>query len=259
MVADVKHDAEILLRAENLTVLFSGRRVLNEVSLVVKKGERIALLGPSGCGKSTLLNVLSGLLTPNKGLIERFFLPSETAIVFQDSSLLPWKTVEDNVCVLPKLMAHHQKLSVTQERVKNILDLVGLWERRGAYPDELSGGMRMRVSIARALLMSPSLLFLDEPFSALDDLTRERLQDDLLRIQTINKNSYIIVTHNVEEAAILSERILLFSEYGKICAEFKTADFASGTPFVRDSAGIAELRIKVREAWKMSHGGGFSA
>lgn len=246
---------DVLLKCENLVVTYSNRRILDDVSLIVKKGERIALLGPSGCGKSTLLNVLAGLHPASGGQLERSLLPGDMAFVFQEPSLLPWKTVEENVCVLPALMSVRGKSAPPVERVEKILSNVGLWERRAAYPDELSGGMKMRVAIARALLMSPALLFLDEPFSALDDITRERLQDDLLKIHSVNGLSYIIVTHNIEEAAILSDKIYLLSSEGRIISELLSSDFFDGKSVKRDSPGLMALKAKVREAMLLTHVG----
>lgn len=243
---------EILIRCEDVGVDFHGRSILSGINIQVDGADRVALLGPSGCGKSTLLNVFSGLLTPSRGNVQRFISARDMSFVFQEPSLLPWKNVEDNVQVLLSLMPEKAQSSDSQQRMRDILTQVGLWERRKSFPDELSGGMKMRAAIARALILSPRLLLLDEPFSALDDITREKLQDDLLHLHAINRVSYVLVTHNMEEAALLADRIIVFSSWGNIIAELKVSDFFSGERVRRDSQGVAAVRTAIRALWQKS-------
>ena len=199
-----------------------------------------------------MLNVFSGLLIPGKGRVQRSISARDMSFVFQEPSLLPWKNVEDNVQVLLSLMPEKAQSTDSQQRMRDILTQVGLWERRKSFPDELSGGMKMRAAIARALILSPRLLLLDEPFSALDDITREKLQDDLLHLHAINRVSYVLVTHNMEEAALLADRIVVFSSLGAIIAELKVSDFFSGERVRRDSQGVAAVRTSIRALWQKS-------
>lgn len=238
-----------LISCEKVAFHFSGHQVLHNINLQVYAGERVALLGPSGCGKSTLLNVLSGLLMPTAGELHREFTPDEAAFVFQEPSLFPWKTVQENVMLLPGLIHREGAEQFARENLERVLTQVGLWQRRNSYPDQLSGGMKMRVAIARAMLLSPKVLFMDEPFSALDDFTREKLQEDLLKIHSSTQLSYILVTHNMEEAALLSDRIILMSAAGKMIAELRTDHLSVDGRLLRDSQGVAELRSRIRAIW----------
>jgi len=194
----------------------SGRtEALRDVSFDVARHEFVSILGPSGCGKSTLLRMIAGLLKPTSGSVEVFGLPvtaprDDIGIVFQKPTLLPWATVEDNV-VFP---ARHKTGRVTVEerkRAGELLKMVGLSGFEKRLPDELSGGMQQRVGIARALLMDPDILLMDEPFSALDALTREVMGFDLLRIFSERPKTVVFITHSVSEAALLSDRVLVMT------------------------------------------------
>jgi len=185
-----------------------GLQALSELSLSVASGEFLSLLGPSGCGKSTALRLAAGLLKPTSGEVHR--QPDlRTGFVFQEPTLMPWASVFDNVW-LPLRLAG-QSAAQARDAVMQGLDWVGLADVARAYPRELSGGMRMRVSIARALVIRPRLLLLDEPFAALDEITRTRLDEDLLRIQREQGLTVMFVTHSVYEAVFLSSRIAVFS------------------------------------------------
>jgi NitT/TauT family transport system ATP-binding protein len=184
-----------------------GQPVLDEVSLSIKEGAFVSLLGPSGCGKSTILRIMAQLEHSTSGTVEfgdGLDLYTDISIVFQEPRLLPWRTAVDNVC-LPLELAGDQ----SKEAGLNILELVGLKEAAGKYPNELSGGMRMRVAIARALVTNPKVLLLDEPFAALDEITRERLNDELLSLWQAQGWTVVFVTHNVSEAVFLSEDIVV--------------------------------------------------
>ena len=183
-------------------------RALDNITLEIEDGEFVALLGPSGCGKSTALRLAAGLAQPTTGRMQR--APDmRLGFVFQEPTLMPWATVFDNVR-LPLRLQGRSAASVRDE-VMQVLDLVGLTEFAAAFPRELSGGMRMRVSIARALATRPNLLLLDEPFAALDEITRGRLDDDLRRIWREQSLTVVFVTHSVYEAVYLSSRIAVFS------------------------------------------------
>ena len=201
----------------DVRVRLGEQLVLDGLSLDVQPGEIIALLGASGCGKSTLLRAIARLIPTLDGLIT-FSKPSrragDLAFVFQDATLLPWRTVQENVTLPLELNRHGTNES--EPLVRAALDAVGLSERDyGKFPRELSGGMRMRTSIARALVTDPSILLLDEPFAALDDILRNRLNDLLLQLWQQRQRTILFVTHNIAEAVYLSHRIAVFGS-GKI-------------------------------------------
>jgi NitT/TauT family transport system ATP-binding protein len=189
--------------------------VLDDVSLTVRSGEVVALLGRSGSGKSTLLRIMSGLIRPSQGAVESNGKPlrganPNLAMVFQSFALLPWLTVQDNVEL--GLAARHVERNERRERALKAIDIVGLDGFESAYPKELSGGMKQRVGFARAFVLEPEVLFMDEPFSALDVLTAENLRgeiDDLWNAGTFPSKSILIVTHNIEEAVYLADRVVI--------------------------------------------------
>ncbi|WP_404421152.1 ABC transporter ATP-binding protein [Nibricoccus sp. IMCC34717] len=196
-----------LVSLHDISQRFDGAApVLSGVSLSVEAGRCVALVGPSGCGKSTLLRLIAGLLQPTTGQITRAGSP-ETAFVFQDPTLLPWLSVEANVAVPLALRGVNQADRLT--RAREALARVGLSDRATFFPRQLSGGQRMRVSLARALAVKPQLLLLDEPFGALDELTRDRLNEDLLRLRAQENWSVVLVTHSVSEAVFVSDRVVL--------------------------------------------------
>jgi len=188
----------------------NGTQALADVSLQVGTGDFVALLGPSGCGKSTLLRLIAGLETPDAGAVRwDGGVPGSVGYVFQDATLLPWASAADNVRLPLRLRGESQAASAP--RVGAALARVGLAGFEHARPRELSGGMRMRVSIARSLVAGPRLLLMDEPFAALDEFTRHALQEDLLALQATAGCSVVFVTHSIYEAAFLARRILLLS------------------------------------------------
>jgi len=200
--------------------------VLGDVTLSVHRGEVLALLGRSGSGKSTLLRIMSGLIRPSQGEVRSNGLPMRganpnLAMVFQSFALLPWLTVQDNVEL--GLAARHVPLAERRERALKAIDIVGLDGFENAYPKELSGGMKQRVGFARAFVLEPEVLFMDEPFSALDVLTAENLRgeiDDLWNAGTFPSKSILIVTHNIEEAVYLADRVVILgSKPGRIRGE----------------------------------------
>ncbi len=189
----------------------SGAQVLSNVSLTVYPGEFVSLIGPSGCGKSTILRLAAGLDTPSSGIVRSPALNTRaqgtTSFVFQEATLMPWTSVFNNVWLPLRLQGLNRDESLA--RVSQALKSVGLEDFAQAYPAQLSGGMKMRASIARALITEPKILLMDEPFAALDDLSRYRLNDDLLRWQQDTSISTLFVTHNIAEAVFLSKRILV--------------------------------------------------
>jgi NitT/TauT family transport system ATP-binding protein len=202
--------------------------VLGDVTLSVHRGEVLALLGRSGSGKSTLLRIMSGLIRPSQGEVRSNGLPMRganpnLAMVFQSFALLPWLTVQENVEL--GLAARHVPLAERRERALKAIDIVGLDGFENAYPKELSGGMKQRVGFARAFVLNPEVLFMDEPFSALDVLTAENLRgeiDDLWNAGTFPSKSILIVTHNIEEAVYLADRVVILgSKPGRIRGELQ--------------------------------------
>ncbi len=189
----------------------SGAQVLSDVSLTVDRGEFVSLIGPSGCGKSTILRLTAGLDTPSCGTVRSPALNTRaqgtTSFVFQEATLMPWTSVFNNVWLPLRLQGLSRDESLA--RVTQALKSVGLEDFAQAYPAQLSGGMKMRASIARALITEPKILLMDEPFAALDDLSRHRLNDDLLRWQQDASISTLFVTHNIAEAVFLSKRVLV--------------------------------------------------
>ena len=212
-------DPNRYLRIENVGMTFETRKgsfvAIERIDLTVKKGEFVALIGHSGCGKSTLLNLVAGLLNPTEGgivLAEREIAGPgpDRGVVFQNHSLLPWLTCFDNVYLAVERVFSEKK-SVLKERTHKALDMVGLSAAETKYPHEISGGMKQRVGIARALAIEPKMLLLDEPFGALDALTRANLQDELLRIVEKTGATVLMVTHDVDEAVLLSNRIVMMT------------------------------------------------
>ena len=196
--------------------------ILEGIDLTIVKGEFVSLIGPSGCGKSTVLKLISGLTPPSGGNIRIDGMTPKNAretvsYIFQDATLLPWRPVRQNVGLGLELDGASKAMRL--EKTAALLKLVGLDHVAHAYPRELSGGMKMRVSIARALATSPKLLLMDEPFAALDEMSRDRLNEELLRLREEQKWTAIFVTHSVAEAVFLSTRILVLAPNpGRICA-----------------------------------------
>jgi NitT/TauT family transport system ATP-binding protein len=232
-------------------IFASGTRALAGLDLDIRSGEFVSLLGPSGCGKSTALRIMAGLSEPTEGAVE---WPSAAGhgqkrigFVFQEPTLMPWASVFNNV-KLPLDLQRAPPANVA-DRVSAALDHVGLAEFRHAYPRELSGGMRMRASIARALVTEPELLLMDEPFAALDEITRFKLNDDLSQMWQSLRTTIVFVTHSVFESVYLSSRIVVMAARpGRAFAEL-TFDLPSGrNQAFRTSAAYAENCRRTSEA-----------
>ncbi|HEV2567036.1 MAG TPA: ABC transporter ATP-binding protein [Microvirga sp.] len=241
-----------LVSVRDVTKVFSnGVTALAGFDLDVFAGEFVSLLGPSGCGKSTVLRLIAGLAQPTEGIVS---WPGSTdddhrgeiGFVFQDPTLMPWATVADNVWLPLRLrgVSRHD----ARDRIAESLALVGLSDFAKAYPRELSGGMRMRVSIARALSLKPRLLLMDEPFAALDEIARFRLNDDLLRLQNDLRCTVVFVTHSVYESAYLSSRIAVMSPRpGRIIAEIEGETPGPRTKEFRTSSRYAALCAQISQ------------
>ncbi len=209
------------IEVQNAEMVFQTKKgrfhALREIDLRVGKGEFVALIGHSGCGKSTLLNLIAGLLLPTSGVLlcdnREIAAPGpERAVVFQNHSLLPWLTCFENVYLaVERVFGATEPKAKLKERTQAALELVGMGHAAAKRPHEISGGMKQRVGIARALAMEPKVLLLDEPFGALDALTRAHLQDELLRIVARTHSTVVMVTHDVDEAVLLSDRIVMMT------------------------------------------------
>ncbi|TGD74584.1 ABC transporter ATP-binding protein [Mangrovimicrobium sediminis] len=208
-------DRRALISLQGVSKEFApGQVVLDDISAELPRGEFLALIGPSGCGKSTLLKLIAGLISPSAGsLCVGGGAPSASegklGFVFQDANLLPWLDIRDNVALPLKLAGLPR--AQRDERAEAMLEMVGLSHALGRYPRELSGGMKMRVSIARALATQPEILLLDEPFGALDEMTRDSLNEELLRLRELQGWTGVFVTHSVAEAVFLASRIMVLS------------------------------------------------
>ncbi len=190
--------------------------VLRGINLDVTKGEYVSLIGHSGCGKSTMLNIVAGLTPASSGgvLLEGQYVTQpgpDRAVVFQNHSLLPWLTVHENVQLAVDKVWRDEGKAKRKDRILSALNLVHMTSAKDKRPSEISGGMKQRVGIARALAMEPKVLLLDEPFGALDALTRAHLQDQVMQIQHDLKNTVIMITHDVDEAVLLSDRIVMLT------------------------------------------------
>jgi sulfonate transport system ATP-binding protein len=209
LATDVKDDADVAVQVRRVVRRFGERVVLDGLDLSIRQSEFVVLLGPSGCGKSTLLRLLAGLDLPDGGEVD---VPAERAIVFQGDRLLPWQRVWRNVTI--GLDGRDAK-----ERALDVLAEVGLAERAGAWPKTLSGGEAQRVALARALVTEPDLVLLDEPFSALDAITRLHMHDLVRRLHQRHGAAMLLVTHDVAEAIALGDRILVMND-GRIGSQY---------------------------------------
>lgn len=204
-----------LIDAKNISHFYNSLHVLDDINLQVKEGEFVSIVGPSGCGKTTLLKILGGLLTPTRGelsvkgnSIDIALKRRDFGFVFQNPVLLPWRNVLQNIMLPLEIIGDKTPLTEPEK----LLTLVGLEDFSSYYPNALSGGMKQRVAIARALVFDPDILLLDEPFGALDELIRERLNMELLHIWHETRKTIVFVTHSISEAAFLSNRVIMLSE-----------------------------------------------
>lgn len=232
------------LRVADATVTYTGGvQALAPITLDIAPRSFVSLVGPSGCGKSTLLRLLAGLLTPSTGTVARSDDTAEIGFVFQDATLMPWATVADNIALPLRLRGERGP------HIESLLARVGLDGFGAAYPRALSGGMKMRTALARAIITNPNLLLMDEPFAALDEFTRFRLNDDLHALWKHNRWTVVFVTHSIREAVFLSERVVVMSPRpGRVIAdltvdlpEHRVAALRTSHAFADQCARVSDL------------------
>ena len=195
-----------MISVSNVTKHFDEVHALAKINLDIATGEFVTVVGPSGCGKSTLLRIIAGIISPSNGNTVK---PDKGAFVFQDSALLPWRSVQKNVELLMELESFPKEQ--IKGKARSVLKQVGLTGFEKSYPHQLSGGMKMRLSLARSLVLRPDYLLMDEPLSSVDELTREVLQEEIHTLWKEDKFTAILVTHNVAEAVFLSNRVVVMS------------------------------------------------
>ncbi len=245
-----------VIRVRDLSAIFpndnGGLHALDNLSFSVNSQEFLCVLGPSGSGKSTLLRIISGLLMPTQGAVfyngEKVNGPQKgTGFVFQKVNLMPWRTVIENIMLPLELEGAPEASAVS--KAQEMIELVGLQSFEQVLPRDLSGGMAQRVAIARALVQDPQVLLMDEPFGALDALTRERMGNELLRIWQARRKTVIMVTHSIVEALYLSDRIIVLSQRpGKICLELDVHLPRPRQENVRYTSEFGELDNQIRAA-----------
>lgn len=245
----------VAISARNLTKTFDQNvKAVDNLTLQIRPGEFVALLGPSGCGKSTLLRMIAGLETPTAGELE-IDETARRAFVFQDAHLLPWRNVLHNVALPLELRAQDQSQRIAA--AKQAIAAVGLSDAVDRYPAQLSGGMRMRVSLARALVTQPNLLLLDEPFAALDEITRAALDVQLRELWIERRMTVLFVTHSITEAAFLADRAIVFSPRPARIVLDMPIDL--GERRTDDLRGDAKFAAYTRELLRALHGTGGNA
>lgn len=254
----MENSSEIEIKIEDLCISFPDKEggapitALKNINLDIRQGEFISLLGPSGCGKTTLLRTIADLQQPTSGSISvrgqsprEIRMQKKYGIVFQNPVLYDWRTVRRNVCMPMEMMGIPKKERTA--RVTKMLELVGLMEFGKKYPHQLSGGMQQRVGIARALAVKPEILLMDEPFSALDEFTKEKLHEDLLRIWKKTNKTILFVTHNIQEAVFLSDRVVVLSPHpGRVSAVVDIDLERPRSLEIKNTQKFNELVVKVR-------------
>jgi NitT/TauT family transport system ATP-binding protein len=234
-----------LVEFDQVEVAYADRTALGPLDLAIAPGEITALVGPSGSGKSTALRLLAGLEPATRGRLARDLGPSDTAVVFQAPTLMPWASALDNAALPLTLLGRRD----ARERARDALARVGLSDAGALRPAQLSGGMAMRVSLARALTTEPKLLLLDEPFAALDEVVRRRLADDLLGLWAERRPAIVFVTHNVEEAVYIAQRVLVLGRGpGRIVHEARTPGALPRPAGFRTDAGFRETVERISAA-----------
>jgi NitT/TauT family transport system ATP-binding protein len=248
---------EVVLNNVSKQFSATSTPVLAGIGLSVERGEFVSIIGPSGCGKSTLLKLVAGLLPISSGKIMVNGMTPKSArhfvsFVFQDATLLPWRTVEGNVALALEL--EEKGKAETAATVEKLLRMVGLSQVSGSYPRELSGGMKMRVSIARALATRPRLLLMDEPFAALDEMTRDRMNEELLRLREEQNWTVLFVTHSVSEAVFLSSRVLILAPHpGRVAHEVEIDLPYPRTAATRDSEAFDAMVNRTSRLLREAH------
>lgn len=258
----MENSSEIEIKIEDLCISFPDKEggapitALKNINLDIRQGEFISLLGPSGCGKTTLLRTIADLQQPTSGSISvrgqsprEIRMQKKYGIVFQNPVLYDWRTVRRNVCMPMEMMGVPKKERTA--RVTKMLELVGLMEFGKKYPHQLSGGMQQRVGIARALAVKPEILLMDEPFSALDEFTKEKLHEDLLRIWKKTNKTILFVTHNIQEAVFLSDRVVVLSPHpGRVSSVVDINLERPRSLEIKNTQKFNELVVKVRNSFE---------
>jgi NitT/TauT family transport system ATP-binding protein len=239
-------DTAVALSFEHVGMVFAdGTEALRDITLTVREGEFISIVGPSGCGKSTLLKIASGLTQHTSGTVE--VNRDKLGYTFQDATLLPWRTVARNVEVLMELrgVRKAERERIAQEQI----DLMGLTGFESHYPKRLSGGMKMRVSLARSLALKPSVFMFDEPFAALDEITRERLNDEVIKLFVREQFAGLFITHSIAEALYMSSRVLVMSARpGRLIADYAVPFGYPRQPDIRYTPEFAQLSGEISRA-----------
>ena len=252
-------DKKVTLKLEKVSKSFAKietdevTHALNEIDLTLNSGEFISLVGPSGCGKSTILRLVAGLIVPTKGTVsvdgKEVKEPSpERGMVFQKPTLFPWLTVEKNIAFSLRMQG---KLKGNEDKVKRMIDVIGLEAFKDDYPDQLSGGMAQRVALVRSLINEPDILLLDEPLGALDAFTRMNMQDEILNIWREQKQTVVMVTHDVEEAIYMGTRVLVMEPRpGRVKADIP---IELAEPKQRDSEEFQAYRNRILKMLDLKH------
>lgn len=247
--------SELAVEIKQLSKRFTTqpRDVISDLSLTLPQGICLSLLGPSGCGKTTLLRLLMGLEQPSSGAIEiNPLLRGQMSYVFQEPRLVPWRTTLENVLLPLELL--NRNTPAHRQQALELLQTLGLGDRGGHFPSQLSGGMQMRAALARALITQPKILLLDEPFAALDERTRFRLQDLLLELKTSYALQYLFVTHSIAEAVYLGDQVLLLDRHGRLTSltsidiGARTQDAKLGTAFTAIAKTLAQQFVAIEHA-----------
>ena len=250
-MSEIDHSSSALLAFDNVSMTFDdGTKALDNVSLSINAGEFVTVVGPSGCGKSTLLRIASNLEANTGGIcsIDR----NSIGYVFQDATLMPWRTVARNVELIAEL--HKLPKDERHRLAAEAIELVGLSGFEDKYPRQLSGGMRMRASLARSLVMKPKVFLFDEPFGALDEITRERLNDELLRLFQHEGFAGLFITHSITEAVYMSTKVLVMSARpGRIIASFDVPFSYPRNHDLRYEPEFGELCGKISHALRGAH------
>lgn len=236
-----------MIEVKNLDFAYQKEKVLHNINLKVKKGESLAVIGPSGCGKTTLLYLLAGLEQADRGTININSQPlagirARSGVILQDYGLFPWKTVYNNLAL--GLKVRKTKAQKIKTKINSVLKRLKISELKNSYPAELSGGQKQRVAVGRSLVLAPDLLLMDEPFSALDALTREEMQNLILEIHSRENFTFVLVTHDIAEAAFLGHKIAVIKA-GKIVEVLENPHF--GEQDLREKKEFFELQKRLRK------------
>jgi len=256
----ITNEAKVEIMLDGVSMVFGKSKhqvtALDNINLTIYQNEIVSLLGPSGCGKSTLLRLMTDLLQPTSGVIkiqeddpEKARLHRKLGIIFQSPTLMDWRTAKENVELPMEIMGIHK--NERRETSEELLELVGLSKFSKYYPWQLSGGMQQRVAIARALSLHPPILFMDEPFSALDEFTKEKLQMEVLDIRQKTNKTIVFVTHSIPEAVFLSDRIVVLSAHPGRIKEVIAVDLPSrSSSMVRESTEFFAYVKRVRHCFQ---------